>query len=71
MNKMLEEEVLSKLKSSSVLVAVTYQSKTVPNTEKTLLSSNANSVAVLLNGFVGEILTSASLVIRSSVMEIM
>ncbi len=71
MNKMLEEEVLSKLKSSSVLVAVTFQSKTVQNTEKTLSSSNANSVAALLNGFVGEILTSASLVIRSSVMETM
>lgn len=43
----------------------------VQNMEWNLLNLNANSVATLLNGSVGEILTSVSLVIKDKMMEIM
>ena len=43
----------------------------MPSMELISLNSNANSVVLSLNGFVGVILISASLVIKSNAVEIM
>lgn len=54
-----------------VLIVVIFQFRTVQNMVKISLNSNANSVALQPNGFVGGILISVSLAISVNVMEIM
>lgn len=62
---------LSSQNSLSALTAVKFQLRTVRNTGRISLSSNASIVAPQLNGFAGEIPTSASLATSANVTEIM